>query len=340
MSAVERKLQILQMIPRFPKKISSIAIMEKLEKEKIIDKENVEIRTVQRDLEDLSRLFPIMSDEEKKPYGWSWEPDAKMVDIPTMDPVLALTFTMVKGFLNALMPPMAFRNMNPYFSHASKVLDGANRENLREWPEKIKIISRSQPLCRPNINESIIETVYECLLEGKRFSATYKRKGETEPVIYTVNPIGIVVVDAIIYLVCTLWDYNSLNDVRQLSLHRISAAEKLDAPVTIPDGFNLQGYIDSGAFGYLHSDQTIKINVIFEKNAALHLQETPLSEDQVITDIDSERVMVEATVFDSEQLRWWLSGFGEKVEIIEPASLRDEFKQIAEKMCSFYSERQ
>ena len=50
------------------------------------------LRTVQRDLIELETLFPIVSDG-KKLSGWKWSDDAASFDIPNMDPVTALTFT-------------------------------------------------------------------------------------------------------------------------------------------------------------------------------------------------------------------------------------------------------
>jgi len=41
-------------------------------------------------------------------------------------------------------------------------------------------------------------------------------------------------------------------------------------------------------------------------------------------------------VRDDVQLRWWLKGFGEKVEIVEPAHLRNEFATMASKMAEKY----
>mgnify|MGYP003324733769 CR=1 FL=1 len=35
---------------------------------------------------------------------------------------------------------------------------------------------------------------------------------------------------------------------------------------------------------------------------------------------------------DTSQLRWWLLGFGEQVEVIKPAHLREEFRKTAQKL--------
>jgi predicted DNA-binding transcriptional regulator YafY len=47
-------------------------------------------------------------------------------------------------------------------------------------------------------------------------------------------------------------------------------------------------------------------------------------------------VRVQATVPDTAQLRWWLMGFGEGVEVLEPVSLRDEFVNMAQSLHGIY----
>lgn len=326
-----RYCEILRLVPRWPRKTDTRSIKNQLESNQSV---SVSLRTIQRDLINLSAFFQLTSDNSK-PYGWSWSEDVDVLDIPHMDPVMALSFTMVKEFLSPLMPPAVLRRIESHFKQARNIL---NQKNLA-WPDKIGILSRSQPLKPPHIDNVVFDTVYDCLLHGKRFSADYKRRGESDHVSYTINPLGIVLLDTVIYLVCTIRNYNQLKDVKQLSLHRIVSAEKTDEDGIVPEGFNLKSYIDSGAFHYVKNNKTIRLHVLFDKGVALHLQETPLSEDQIITDVDTETVMVQATVLDTAQLRWWLLGFGEKVEVLEPVSLRDEFREKVEKMMGRYSKR-
>ena len=58
-----RSLQMLQLIPRSPRKIETTKIREFL-KEYGFD---VSVRTVQRDLIKMSSIFPLVSDERNKP---------------------------------------------------------------------------------------------------------------------------------------------------------------------------------------------------------------------------------------------------------------------------------
>lgn len=325
---------MLRMIPRHPRKIDSATIEERLKSQGF----QVHRRTIQRDLEFFSETFPLLCDDRDKPYGWSWSSEAASFDIPQMDPSTALTFRMADRFLASVMPPTTLDLLQPYIRHASRVLDDIDRKHLQEWPEKIRVLSRSQPLAPPDISPDVLAVVYESLLEGKRFSVVYRRRGETDSVEYTVNPLGIVMLDTVSYLVCTMRDYNQLKDVRQLSLHRMLEAREMEEPGIVPDGFSLQTYIDDGAFTYLRGENSIRLTVKFERDAALHLWETPLGGDQVLTEVEGDTVLLETTVPDTAQLRWWLLGFGGRVEVIEPFALREEFKRQAEKMLLAYKQ--
>lgn len=128
-----------------------------------------------------------------------------------------------------------------------------------------------------------------------------------------------------------------MKDVRTLHLHRIQSAERLDKAVTVPEGFNLDDYIASGAFGYREGDSIIRLKAIFEKDATIHLEETPLSDDQQLTEQTDGNVLVEAAVADTGQLRWWLLGFGGRIEVLEPQKLREELKGHAERMATRYA---
>ena len=117
----------------------------------------------------------------------------------------------------------------------------------------------------------------------------------------------------------------------------MNEAAQLDEPALTPEGFTLDEYIAGGAFSYRTGEGTIQLKALFEQDAAIHLEETPLSEDQRLTNQVDGNVLVEATVADTRQLRWWLLGFGGRIEVLEPASLREELKSHTERMMGRYS---
>lgn len=75
---------------------------------------------------------------------------------------------------------------------------------------------------------------------------------------------------------------------------------------------------------------------LFDPGCALHLHEARLSADQTLRDEPDSRVRLTATVPDTGELRWWLLGFGDGVEVLGPEELRKEFAAIAQAMADTY----
>ena len=322
-----RLLIVLRMVPRRGR-ISTTDILSRLKSEYDIE---IDLRTVQRDLVDLSRSYPLVNDE-KRPAGWSWSKDAQSFDLPIMDPLAALTFRLVRDSMTPMLPRAALAALDGYFRTADDRLKKLPDPRLSHWPNKVRVVSRSLTLEAPEVDEAVLDSLYEALQREIFFELEYRtRTGKGKK--YIANPLGLVFVDNLIYLVATLNDHD---DPVQLLAHRMKSIKLLpDKPVIVPKGFKLQGYIDSGEFGYPLGG-TIQLKALFDKGAVPYLYETKLAPDQKLTERPEGKVLLEATVCDDVQLRWWLKGFGDRVEVIEPIALRNEFVELTTKMAEKY----
>lgn len=328
---LQRQWHMLRLIPRHPAKVTAKQLTEKLGAENFI----VTKRTVERDLQTLSENFPLLADEREKPYGWSWQPNAKTFDVPGMSNAEALTFRMVELHLKSLMPTSTLELLNPYFRTAQYRLDQTADNPAHAWLDKVRVAQPAQTLHAPAVEPAVQERVYEALLYERQLQITYQKRGETESVDYRVHLLGIVPRGPVIYLVCTLFDFP---DVRLLALHRVRSAEVLDAPSRTPDGFNLDAYLASGALGFgAIEKQTIALEAVFSGGAGDHLHETPLSPDQVLSPLPDGRLKLKANVVQTEQLRWWLLGFGDRVEVVKPKALRQELARVVSALHSTYN---
>ena len=74
LDTLHRQWAMLRHIPSYPGKIDTGTLRRKLEVEGYL----VSVRTIQRDLKMLSMVFPLLEDGRSRPYGWSWEKDAKV----------------------------------------------------------------------------------------------------------------------------------------------------------------------------------------------------------------------------------------------------------------------
>ena len=324
-----RQWSMLRSIPRKPRKITSSELLSILEGEDY----QISKRTIERDLNSLSLVFPISCDDRNKPFGWQWMGD-EVMDIPSMDIPVALSFSLVSQFLQPLLPRSSREHLEPHFKQAANILKNTQKSGQGKWLDKVRVIHRGQKLIPAEISPNILDTVYEAVLTNKMLNIEYQASKDSEIKKYEVNPLGLVFRDASIYMVSTLWKYE---DIKQLVLHRIKKATITEKSKRSPKGFSLDEYIDSGEFGFKQNDKVIKLKVYFDKYTVSHIRETKLSEDQVIKDQEDGRVLLTATVLDTYELRWWLMGFGDDVEVISPKRLRNEFKSMAEKLVKRYS---
>ena len=61
-----------------------------------------------------------------------------------------------------------------------------------------------------------------------------------------------------------------------------------------------------------------------------------MSKDQKYKEEKNGKIRISGTVADAEQLRWWILGFGENVEVIKPETLRSEIRKRAKLLYSIY----
>jgi len=303
-----RQWAMLRLIPRYPRRIDSGTLQRELQKLGY----DMTLRTIQRDLNKLSAVLPLVSDQSK-PQGWWWEADAELLEIPGLDPQAALVFKMAEQYLAQVMPQSTHATLRPWFKAATGVLQNQS-EGTGTWLDKIRIIPRGQPLLPPVVDPDVQATVVQAVFEGKRIAITYTPHGVPEPKEYEVNPLALVQRDHLLYIVCTLWDYQN---PMLLVMHRIRSAAVLEQPSRWPEGFDLDEYIHEGGLGF-RIGPPIEIEAVIAASVASILMETPLATDQRLDPLPEASYRLRATVADTKELRNWLRGFGQMVRVELP----------------------
>ncbi len=321
-----RLLDTLAVIPADGKMLSTPQILERLQARG----HSMDIRTLQRDLEALEKEFALERDARTTPYGWRWPKRAVRMSLPEMDWSEALSFHLLQKYLQDLLPASVLDHLAPHFRQAEEKLKRQFADApLKHWPDKVRVVPPGQPMCSPKLSRAVRETMTEALLTGRQAEIQYRRKDDPGPQTWRIHPLGLVQYGRVFYLAVCLFDYE---DVRMIALHRIERARLLDDKVRTPSDFSLDRWLNEGAMGF-GGDGAIRLVAEFHDKAGHHLVESPLSSDQTVTPLDAggKSVRVTATVQDTEQLRWWLLGFGGAVEVLEPASLR---RSIAKRLRS------
>ena len=288
---------------------------------------DVHLRTLQRDLIYLSQIFPIEHDNSN-PKGWSFKPEAELSSFPKMSVSEAVVFTLAEQNLQDLLPKSLMRQLRPWFELARKQLSTPQGH----WADQVRYLPASQPLIGPEIHESVQDAVYESLIKKKTLLIDYHKRRESEPKSYELQVLAVVQRGASMYLIAKdlsalQINHNDLNlnlePNKMFALHRIESASLSDRG-TLPVNFDLDEYLSFGNMDFLAPDIAegpIQIELQFTLGAGFSLTENRISLDQTTETLD-DKIIVRATVTPTQQLVWWLRGFGSGLLEVHPEKLR------------------
>lgn len=326
-NTIARQWEILKMLP------SRAPGMTKRQLSELLNNHGFEIgaRTVERDLNELSAIFPIACNDKGVPYGWYWAKGAAL-DLPGVSAAEALSLCLVERVIDPLLPASVMEVMQARFAQAKKKLDNLAGESvLQDWADKVANVSPSLEQLAPSIQPDVFETLQNALLHGEQVAVDYHAmKGNTEKQ-YTLNPLGLVQRGVFTYIVGCVEPHT---DIRLFAVHRMSDAERLTSTVNKPDNFSLQQYIKDGGLHFT-SGKTLSLVANVQEGTARVLAESPLSGDQTLTETTNGYKLC-ASVSDSWQLKWWIMSQGDNIEIIEPLAMRQDIKKQLENALARY----
>jgi predicted DNA-binding transcriptional regulator YafY len=298
----------------------------------------VSIRTVQRDLQELSEIFDIeVNDKNPRDYGWRWRKGTDL-NIPGISVPEALAMRLVETHMKQLLPAAMLDGLQGVFNLAQAKLDKAeeiNSNHTNDWLKKVRVVPPSQPLLPPSVDHEIQADIYQALLDSKQIKASYQPISNSQPKEYIMHPLGLIMRGAVSYLVASVWEYT---EAHLYALHRFSKVEILKDAVRVPEEFNLDESIASGLGEFTNPGTPIQLQLRCRDWVAAYLAETPLSSDQKIEPEADGWFRLTATVNDTWQLRWWLMGQGAGVEVSAPPALREEMRIALVNAAKLYTE--
>lgn len=326
-----RQWTMLRLLPVEPRNKTVAVLKMELEAQGFVISE----RTLQRDLNKLSAVFGIAKGDAVDSPGWYLLKTARdSLRLPILNVYEMMAFLLLKEYPSHLLPAFVFDNLNPFFELAERDARAMGRNTLVDWPGKVAVVPASQPLLPPAIDPEVQRNVSNALLGGRMLRLMYQNREQTAPEARVVHPLALVTRGTMVYLVAAAENHEN---IRLRALHRIDHAEVLDDPVRVPEGFRLDRFIAEGQLGFGQGKIT-QLKALFTNQAAQHLFDTPLTTDQQIVVHDPDWKLVTATLPETQQLTWWLLGFGDKVEVLEPEPLRQELADIAANMARNYAQ--
>ena len=289
-------------------------------------------RTIFRDLETLRQSgMPLIFDERQQRYraaGAQYLPPTNF----TSEEALAVI---------VLCHEMGDRLRLPFFGPArsaavklSSVLPGRLREQLGNVADAVQIkLPPSNPLAgkRP---------IYELLLEAvsarRCVRIRYDSLAEKDSIQTRISPYRVFFSRRSWYVVGRSSIHRA---VRTFNVGRIDGAEILEDTYQIPRGFSINRYLRNAWHLIPEPGHDQKIIIRFSQMVARNVAEVTWHKTQQLSFNDDGTLDFSVTVSGLKEISWWILGYGDQAEVLQPEELRRLVAQRCKRAAQQYQKK-
>lgn len=293
-----------------------------------------EKRTLERDLLFLEKEFSITCETKGRTNHWKASTALGRNITPGLSKASALALIISLRHNEHILPESLRLQLRPWTDQARQLLSN-DRDLGTEIHNRIAVIDRGPHLAPAEIESGVFEQIYQALNRNVQIDISIQARGSTEIKVHKLIPLGIVSKERVLYLVGQRPDFGS---PYLLALHRMLSAQIMlgySCPADTAKRFD--DYVNRDQeLSFPHETSTIELKFAMTRRIALHLLERQLSNDQKVVEEDEDNIIFTATVVHNQELEWWLLGFGDDVEVLEPPELREFMAIHAANLANYY----
>lgn len=179
----------------------------------------------------------------------------------------------------------------------------------------------------------VLDTISRAVSSHNPLDITYYVPGRDELTSRRVDPYGLTFRFGAWYVIgyCHL-----RGDVRTFGVDRIRKIKVVNTHFKYPGDFDLEGYLEKG--WSLQADAHPETVVLrFSKDVAGWIAGCKFHPHQKTTVQPDGSLLFEVTIAGVEEIRHWVLGFGDQVEVLKPDGLRDTVASHSKNMARTYS---
>ncbi len=181
-------------------------------------------------------------------------------------------------------------------------------------------------------HEPQIALLIEAILRKRRCRVTYRKPSRPEPKTYEFDPYRLLFVGGGLYVVGQVPKHTA---TATLSVDRLSSVSLLDTEFEIDPGFSPQKCRED-AFG-VSWQEPMSVVLRFRADQAPYVHERLWHPSQELTDLPEGAVQLAFRAGGPFEIRRWILGWGDAVEVVSPSELRKEMKEILNAAGGLYS---
>lgn len=318
---------ILRLLPGKDNPLNSQAIHQRVLNQGI----EADIRTVQRDLKELSQKYPhVRNRKENKANLWWAE---KSLSRLSMLPTDAMNLVMIMDHAARFGMAAQVEKLAPLREYARSLLKGKHLD--QDYSGKVISNTRFVTLEAGAVKPEVLEVVQQALLDESSVEVSYLKRGASEPKSLLLKPLGLSYQDSNIYLSCVFKGLPPGN-IAALPLQRFISARTTFEDLPAPQDYEINSVAAQRSLVNLKSDRPVRLELRISPTLCERLQENALTADQRLHADADGWWRLSANLHLSQGLELWLLGQGEHVEVIEPISLREQMRGIALSMARLY----
>lgn len=236
----------------------------------------------------------------------------------------ALTLRLMDRYVSHILPDALTDEFRALFAKAANKLESIREQNrLSQWVDKVAVEPPSLPTLPAKVKPKVVKEVQKCLLSEEQVEIVYQKSPEVAPKAHVLNPLGLVQVGPITYLVATL---SGAERPLTFAMHRIIDATRSYARLAKPSGFSLDRFVAEGGVQF-GSREAIKLKLWTSPILGKSLHESHLSADQVMRRVGDGFILT-ATLPSTWRLKWWILSKSGDIEVLAPIELRKEIGEL------------
>jgi proteasome accessory factor B len=277
-------------------------------------------RTVYRDLDALMYAgFPVTSERRDGKVYYRFLDSFRMGQVPfTPDELLALAFS--EDLLRSLEGTVFHESIQAALAKIRAGLGPELSKYLERLGEGFRVLPG--PHKRYAAFREIIRTLNEGVLAHRTLEMRYRTGRTGEEAVRRIDPYKVWYLGGALYVIGH--DHRS-GEIRTFAVDRIQTLESTDARFEVDPDFDFDRYTAS-SFGVV-AEPAVRVRLRFGPEWAAYVEERQWHASQSAARRGDGGLDLEMEVGGTRELASWILSFGDGVEVLEPASLRDEVRE-------------